>query len=148
MRFSAKTRYGLLALMEMAAHQDVASGGRLTTKEIATRQGIPERFLEQQITALKNAGLVISHRGAHGGCSLARRAEEITVLQVIEALEGSPLELERMEGAETDAVGGAIRELWERARAALTDLFAAETVASLAAREQELRADNAIMFYV
>ncbi len=148
MRFSAKTRYGLLALMEMAAQQETGGPGRLTTKEIALRQGIPERFLEQQITALKNAGLVISHRGAHGGCSLARRAEDITVLQVIEALEGSPLELERVEGVESDAVGGAIRELWERAHATLTTLFADVTVAMLARREQELRTDSAIMFYV
>src|SRR5205807_9468943 len=112
MRFSARTRYGLLALMDMAAHQENGKAGRLTTHEIAARQGIPERFLEQQITALKNAGIVTSHRGAHGGCGLARRADDITVLQVIEALEGSPLELERIGSADQDHVGGAIRELW------------------------------------
>src|SRR6185312_7185787 len=108
MRFSAKTRYGLLALMDMALHQEGGAGGRLTTREIAGHQGIPERFLEQQITALKNAGLVVSHRGAHGGCSLARRADEITVLDVIEALEGSPLELEGVEGAAEGPAGSAI----------------------------------------
>ncbi|MGH2411059.1 MAG: RrF2 family transcriptional regulator [Chloroflexota bacterium] len=148
MRFSAKTRYGLLALMDMALHQDVAAGGRLTTREIAVHQGIPERFLEQQITALKNAGLVVSHRGAHGGCSLARRAEEITVLNVIEALEGSPLELERVDGAEGEPVGGAISELWARAHGALVGLFGGVTVADLARRESELRSSGAVMFYV
>ena len=148
MKFSAKTRYGLLALMDMAAQQEAGNTARLTTREIAGRQGIPERFLEQQITALKNAGLVISHRGASGGCSLARRAEEITVLQVIEALEGSPLELERSGGNEPEAVGGAIRELWERAHTALAELFGGVTVAMLARREQELRLDTAVMFYV
>jgi Rrf2 family protein len=147
-RFSARTRYGLLALMDMAAHQESGRKGRLTTHDIAARQGIPERFLEQQITALKNAGLVTSHRGAHGGCGLARRADDITVLQVIEALEGSPLELERIDGAAEDNVGGAIRELWERAHDALTELFGSMTVASLTRREQELRSDKAIMFYV
>lgn len=148
MKFSAKTRYGLLALMDMAMQQEAGGPARLTTREIAARQGIPERFLEQQITALRNAGLVTSHRGAAGGCALARRADQITVLQVIEALEGSPLELEPQEGAAQDAVGGAIRELWERAQAALVALFADVTVASLARREQELRADGAVMFYV
>jgi Rrf2 family protein len=147
-RFSARTRYGLLALMDMAAYQETGHKGRLTTHEIAARQGIPERFLEQQITALKNAGLVTSHRGAHGGCGLARRAEDITVLQVIEALEGSPLELERIDGAAEDNVGGAIRELWERAHDALTTLFGGMNVATLARRELELRSDKAIMFYV
>ncbi len=148
MRFSARTRYGLLALMDMAMHQAAGSPARLTTHEIAARQGIPERFLEQQITALKNAGLVTSHRGAHGGCGLARRAQEITVLQVIEALEGSPLELERIDGTDDDATGGAIREMWERAREALTEVFGTVTVASLARREAELRNDKAVMFYV
>jgi Rrf2 family protein len=148
MRFSAKTRYGLLALMDMAMHQDTAAGGRVTTREIAAHQGIPERFLEQQITVLKNAGLVISHRGAHGGCTLARRPEEITVLEVIDALEGSPLELERVEGAEHDPIGGAITELWEKAHAALSQLFGAVTIADLARREAELRTDETVMFYV
>lgn len=148
MKFSAKTRYGLLALMEMAMQQESGGSTRLTTREIAARQGIPERFLEQQITVLKNAGLVNSQRGASGGCSLARRAEEITVLQVIEALEGSPLELEPSDGVDGAAVGGAIRELWERAHAALVDLFGEVTVASLTTRERELRAAAAVMFYV
>lgn len=148
MRFSAKTRYGLLALIDMATHQESGHPGRLTTREIAAHQGIPERFLEQQITALKNAGLVISHRGASGGCSLARRSDEITVLQVIEALEGPPLALEPAEGADGDAVGGAIRELWELAQGQLIALFSQATIASLARREQELREESAVMFYV
>jgi Rrf2 family protein len=147
MRVSAKTRYGLLALMDMAAQQESAGGARLTTREIAARQAIPERFLEQQITAFKNAGLVSSHRGAHGGCSLARPADQITVLEVIEALEGSPLEQERLD--ERDGDGGlAIRELWDQARAELVRIFAAVTVADLTRRERELQQVGAIMFYV
>jgi Rrf2 family protein len=148
MRFSAKTRYGLLALMDMAQHHESGGGARLTTREIAAHQGIPERFLEQQITALKNAGLVISQRGASGGCYLARRPEEITVLQVIEALEGPPLVMERAEEGEGELSGGAIRELMERAQDALTQLFAEATIASLVRREQELRSQSSIMFYV
>lgn len=127
---------------------DSGSGHRLTTHEIAARQGIPERFLQQQITALKNAGLVTSHRGAHGGCGLARRPEEITVLQVIEALEGSPLELKQINDSDHEAVGGAIREVWEKARDALTTVFGEMTIAWLATREEELRNDKAVMFYV
>jgi len=148
MRFSAKTRYGLLALMDMALHQETGGGARLTTREIASHQGLPERFLEQQITVLKNAGLVISHRGAAGGCSLAKRAEDITVLEVIEALEGPPLALERPEGAESAAMGGALRELWEEAQAVLIRVFSDATIASLVRREQELREGSSVMFYV
>ncbi|HWE60597.1 MAG TPA: Rrf2 family transcriptional regulator [Chloroflexota bacterium] len=148
MRISAKTRYGLLALMDMAVRQEANGAARLTTREIAAHQGIPERFLEQQITALKNAGLVISYRGASGGCYLARRAEEITVLQVIEALEGLPLAMERLDDQESEATGGAIRELMEQAQAALVTLFSGATIASLVRREQELREGSTVMFYV
>ena len=97
---------------------------------------------------LKNAGLVISHRGAAGGCSLARRAEDITVLEVIEALEGPPLALERPEGTEGAAMGGALRELWEEAQSALIRVFSGATIASLVRREQELREESSVMFYV
>jgi Rrf2 family cysteine metabolism transcriptional repressor len=148
MKFSAKTRYGLLALMDMAAHQETGGPVRLTTKEIALRQGIPERFLEQQITALRNAGLVISQRGASGGCTLARRPDEITVLQVIEALEGPLLAMEPSEEGADEGGGAAIREVLDQAQAALFKVFSEATVAGLARREQELRERNAIMFYL
>ena len=111
-------------------------------------QGIPERFLEQQITALKNAGLVVSHRGASGGCYLARRAEEITVLQVIEALEGPPLAMEGTDDQEASGSGRSIHELMAQAQAVLVTLFSGATIASLVRREQELREESSIMFYV
>ncbi len=145
MRFSAKTTYALLALVDMASHLEGTGGGRLTTRDIATRQGIPERFLEQQITALKNAGLVRSQRGASGGCALALRAEEITVLRVVEALEGSPLTAE--EPGDVPAAR-AVAEVWEQARAALIGVFSGVTIASLVAREAELREQASQMFYL
>ena len=61
MKFSKKTEYGLLALIDMAIQQQRGAGGRLTTRDIAARQQIPERFLEQQITALRNAGQCLFH---------------------------------------------------------------------------------------
>ena len=148
MKFSKKTEYGLLALMDMAIQQDRGAGGRLTTRDIAARQQIPERFLEQQITALRNAGLVHSHRGAAGGCSLARRADEITVLEVVEALEGSLLEPATDEEGKGRCTPGSIRELVGRARACLTDLFGSVTIADLARREQDLYEQDCQMFYV
>lgn len=147
MKFSKRTEYGLLALIDMAMQQDRA-GGRLTTREIAARQQIPERFLEQQMTALRNAGLVNSHRGASGGCSLARRADSITVREVVEALEGGVFEF-----ADDDADGGrptpgSIRELIGRAQASLAELFGSVTIADLARRESEIYERECQMFYV
>jgi Rrf2 family cysteine metabolism transcriptional repressor len=147
-KFSKKTEYGLLALIDMANHQQQTAGSRLTTHDIAARQGIPERFLEQQITALRNAGLVHSHRGAAGGCLLARRPEEISVVEVVEALEGAIFELGGADGDTGRPLSGAIRELSERARSALTDLFGSISIAELARREREIYEQASVMFYV
>jgi Rrf2 family protein len=84
--FSAKTTYALLALLELAGVQ--ASGDRLQVGEIAARQSIPERYLEQMMSALRRAGMVRSVRGARGGYLLARAAGEISLSEVISCLEG------------------------------------------------------------
>lgn len=148
MRFSKKTEYGLLALIAMAIEQE-RGGGRLTTRDIAARQRIPERFLEQQITALRNAGMVHSHRGALGGCALARRAAAITVLEVVEALEGAILEPSGEDGDEGEHHEvGSIVELVGRAQILLSELFRSVTIADLARRQEELREQASQMFYV
>jgi len=84
--FAAKTTYGLLALMELAGVQ--ASGERLQVAEIAARQGIPERYLEQMMASLRRAGLLRSSRGPRGGYQLARPAASIDLAEVLECLEG------------------------------------------------------------
>lgn len=85
MKLSSKGRYGVRALFDIAFHND----GRPTQiKEIAERELIPARFLEQIFQDLKRAGLVGSKRGPRGGYHLARPATEISVGDVIRALEG------------------------------------------------------------
>lgn len=85
MKLSNKGRYGVRALFDIAFHND----GRPTQiKEIAERELIPARFLEQIFQDLKKAGLISSKRGPRGGYHLARPAAEITVGDVLRALEG------------------------------------------------------------
>ncbi|MBC1264892.1 Rrf2 family transcriptional regulator [Synechococcus sp. BSA11S] len=87
MTFSTKTAYGLVALIELA---DVhADGGVLQTGEIARRQGIPERYLEQMLSSLRRRGLLRSIRGPRGGFQLTRPPETITVAEVFTCLEGA-----------------------------------------------------------
>ncbi len=69
MKFSARSEYALRAMIDLATN---VRRGVVGVREIAARQGIPERFLEQQMTTLKKAGLINSQRGAAGGVSLAR----------------------------------------------------------------------------
>lgn len=85
MRLSTKGRYGLRILLDVALHGGEAP--RLA-REIATSQGISEKYISRLIIALRRAGLVVSVRGAKGGYRLGRFPESITLLDVVEAMEG------------------------------------------------------------
>ena len=85
MKLSTRGRYGIHAMYDLAVN---ANGGPQPIKAIAEREGIPEAYLEQLIAVLKREGLVNSTRGAQGGYMLARQPEEITVGDVLRALEG------------------------------------------------------------
>ncbi|MFM9046729.1 MAG: RrF2 family transcriptional regulator [Cyanobium sp.] len=88
MPFSAKTEYGLVALIELAGHY--TSGGVMQVGEIATRQAIPDRYLEQMLTSLRRGGILRSIRGPKGGYQLMRSPSEIRVAEVVQILEGDP----------------------------------------------------------
>ncbi len=85
MKLSTKGRYGVKALFELAMHQ---GAGPLSLKAIAERQGLSEHYLEQLVAPMRKAGLVTSVRGAQGGYTLARPAEQISVGDIIRVLEG------------------------------------------------------------
>jgi Rrf2 family protein len=88
MRLSTKTRHGIRALFDMAFH---CRGRQAQAKEIAERQAIPIRYLEEVMQELRRAGLVEAHRGPRGGYVLARPPEAITAADIVRALEG-PIE--------------------------------------------------------
>ena len=81
-RLSNKVEYGIRALIRLSMR------GNLTTKELAFMEFIPERFLEHIMKDLKDAGIVTGKRGPRGGYGLARKPEEITLGDIIKALEG------------------------------------------------------------
>lgn len=85
MKLSTKGRYGIRAMYDLALHAD---GGPQPIKAIAEREGIPDAYLEQLMAVLKREGLVDSTRGAQGGYTLSRPAGEISVGEVLRALEG------------------------------------------------------------
>ncbi len=95
-------------------------------KELAERRGIPEQFLEQLFSTLRRAGLLTSHRGMKGGYTLARAADEITVLEVVQTLDGKV-------GQEADEAGG----IWAEGVGALRKVFGQTTIAEVARREAE-----------
>lgn len=85
MRISTKGRYGLRTLMDIALHQ---AKGPVTLNDIAERQAISVKYLWQVINPMKTSGLLNVTRGAKGGYMLAKRPDEITMLEVVTNLEG------------------------------------------------------------
>ena len=86
MKLSKKSEYGLRAMLDLAAHADE---GAVRLKDLADRNNIPLKFLEQIFLTLRNAGVIRSQVGAHGGYMLSRPAEEITLGEVIRTLDGT-----------------------------------------------------------
>lgn len=116
-----KTEYAIRALWEL--HQ--ADGVQTTAGTIAQRQGIPPKYLPQIISELSRVGLVVSSRGFGGGLRLSRPAEEITVLEVIEAIQGK-LNLFECVVGETDCQhhhSCSLRTLYCEAQRAMEDVF-------------------------
>ena len=85
MKFSIRVQYGLQALLELALDY---SREPVQIKDIAKNQKVPIRYLEQLLLVLKRRGLVTSVRGKNGGYNLAKHADAISVLEIIEAFEG------------------------------------------------------------
>ncbi len=85
MKLSTRGRYGARALMELARHY---GQGPLSLREVASRQKIPLKYLEQIAMALKDAALIQSVRGPAGGYELRRAPSDIHLLEIVEALEG------------------------------------------------------------
>jgi Rrf2 family protein len=135
-RVSQKTEYALRAMVELAGrHGD----DRVPAREIASAQGIPLRFLEQQLATLHKAGLVESFRGSGGGCRLSRDPSEIPVADVIDAMEGDLYPMHCVDHEDhtcfQDGRCG-LQELWSDVHLAVRGVFERTTVAELAERHR------------
>jgi hypothetical protein len=116
--FSAKTEYGIVSLVELAAIYD--QGGVLQVAEIAQRQSIPDRYLEQMLTSLRRARILRSIRGPKGGYQLARPPAEITIADVVSCLEGDqPARAAASRDTPEFEVLSALQERLDQARAGI-----------------------------
>lgn len=131
MRISAKADYAVRAAVELAATADEKP---VKAERIATAQGIPLNFLENILGELRHAGVVRSHRGAEGGFRLARPPDQITVADVIRAVEG-PLASVRggpPEDAAYEGAAAALPRVWIAVRANLRAVVERVTLADVA----------------
>jgi Rrf2 family protein len=138
MIFSTKSEYGVRVMVELARR-----GGAepVALAEIAEHEGLPLAYLEHLVARLRRAGLVESRRGVHGGYLLAREPAQITMAEVVEALEGRIAPIECFSST-PDGTIHCVREfdaervcttkiLWTRVRAAILDTLQETTLAEL-----------------
>lgn len=129
MKLSTKGRYGVKAMMDLAVHY----GDTPTSiKSISARQGISEYYLEQLFSPLRRAKLIKSIRGAQGGYILNREPSEITILEIMDILEG-PVEisdcLDKEECNHIDAC--ATRVLWQKIADSINSVMAGITLGDM-----------------
>jgi Rrf2 family protein len=133
-RISAKADYAVRAAVELAAATDEKP---IKAERVAAAQGIPLNFLENILGELRHAGIVRSHRGADGGFRLAKPADQITVADVMRAVEG-PLATVRGGPPEESAYPGAAEALprvWIAVRKNLRGVVEQVTLADVASGE-------------
>jgi len=139
---SAKSEYGLIALLELASIH--AQGVVLQVGEIALRQQIPDRYLEQMLTSLRRGQILRSIRGPRGGYLLARPPADIRLSEVLRCLEGEqrPSERSASDTAEVDVVRGLEQQLLD-ARQRILD---STTLQDLLDRRDQLARSQAMYF--
>jgi len=139
-RISAKADYALRAALELAARRDA---GPTKGERLAESQDIPLQFLEHILLDLKHAELVEARRGARGGYWLARDPGEITVADVIRAVEGPLANIHEHAPEELHYGGSAerLRDVWVAVRAALRSVLEQVTLAELSRGELPWRID-------
>lgn len=158
MRLSTKSRYGLRALFDIAYNNDTQPA---QIQDISRRQQISPRYLEQIFQNLKKAGILKSKRGPQGGYTLARKPEQITVLEIIKATEQDALMVDCAgQGKKTSRrknecpfEGNCVTQtVWKDANDLLDDLFGKLTLETLCQRGQamglERDQNNKMMYYI
>lgn len=145
MKLSTRTRYGTRMILDMAQNYGQSA---IQLGEIANRQNISLKYLEQIIRPLKEAGYITSFRGAKGGHILAKPPAEITVGEIVAVLEGGdtlircdkdPQDCERVDSCLT-------RYLWREAAAAMFERLSAITFADLLALDKEVCRNKVIHY--
>jgi len=139
MKLSTKGRYGLRAMINMAVHKNE---GPNAVYLVAEREGISDRYLEQLMVSLKRAGLIKSIRGPQGGYVLSREPQDITVGQIIRALEGpiAPVDCVSEEyPEECDRADQCVtRLIWAKVRDSIAQVLDSYTLQDLVLESKQL----------
>jgi Rrf2 family protein len=147
MKISTKIRYGARAMLELAYHY---GEGPIELKEIAKRENISLKYLEQVINPLRTAGLVKSIRGAKGGYSLAKPPSEICLYDVVETLEGPLNLLECLRDSKVcQKVPSCVtRDIWQEVSEAISKIFYSVTLEDMVNRKMDKEGNNSSMYQI
>lgn len=155
MRLSTKSRYGLRALFDMAYHAGTLPA---QIKDISRRQNISPRYLEQIFQDLKKAGLLRSRRGPQGGYFLARKPQEITVMDIIHATEGEMALVDCVKTGKRSKKGCEFdnqcitQQVWAEASRKLNEYLGTVTIKDLCDRGREMglekELDHRFMYFI
>jgi Rrf2 family protein len=133
-KISAKVDYAVRAAVQLAAAEGT---GPVKGDEIAAAQDIPINFLENILSMLRSAGLVMSRRGSDGGYWLAVPAERITIADIVRVIDGPLAAVRGVRPSETEFPGPAepLRDVWVAVRASLRAVLEKVTLADIVANE-------------
>lgn len=145
MELSAKVRYALIALLELARNYD--RGKYLQIEHIAVEQQIPDRYLAQLFMTLRRGGIVRSLRGARGGYLLAKPPTQITVMEVIDCLEGTANQDRRIQPTSETLEISLLQEIWQEAQQAAMAVLVSYTLQDLCDKQDKGQQWNQ-MYYI
>lgn len=146
MTISTKGEYALRALLELG----LRNGESVSLREIAKRWALPEHYLEQVMASLRKSGLVRSKRGAAGGYSLGRPANQITIQEILQILEGpvEPFFCVPEPGKCQFSPACSIRVLIHQIKDAVESVLGAVTLADLCQQQKEKQSQPSGMFHI
>lgn len=130
MKLTRETDYAMRAVLQLTCATEMT----LTAEDLSVRSGVPREFMKKILTRLVRTGIVRSERGSCGGVTLARSPEELTILEILVAIEG-PLRLNRCLEAPPACphVGScAMQAVWVRAQRAVEEILSGATFADMA----------------
>jgi len=147
MKISTKIRYGARAMLELASHY---GEGPIELKEIAKKEDISLKYLEQVINPLRAAGLVKSIRGSKGGYSLAKPPSQICLYDVVETLEGALNLVECLHDSKAcQKIPLCVtRDIWKEVSDAISKIFYSVTLEDMVTRKKEKEGRNSAMYQI
>jgi Rrf2 family cysteine metabolism transcriptional repressor len=130
MKLSTKGRYGTRAMIDIALYKE---SGSTLLKDISSRQGISLKYLDHILSSLRKAGLIKNVRGKGGGYSLTRPAAQITLCDIIEAVEGSLAPVECVDNPEycKKTATCSAHDVWVKVRESIEDVLRNTSLQSL-----------------